>query len=46
MENLRASSATVAAAVARRAVADGVARTGLDDVIQQVQDTMGEMVYA
>ncbi|MFF8973903.1 NAD-dependent malic enzyme [Streptomyces sp. NPDC014995] len=46
VENLRASSATVAAAVARRAAADGVARTALDDVVQQVQDAMWEPVYA
>ncbi|MFF4492076.1 NAD-dependent malic enzyme [Streptomyces sp. NPDC001544] len=46
VENLRASSATVAAAVARRAVEDGVARARLDDVIQQVQDAMWEPVYA
>ncbi|MFF4014944.1 NAD-dependent malic enzyme [Streptomyces sp. NPDC001843] len=45
VENLRASSATVAAAVARRAAEDGVARARLDDVIQQVQDAMWEPVY-
>jgi malate dehydrogenase (oxaloacetate-decarboxylating) len=45
VENLRVSSATVATAVARRAAEDGVARTRLDDVIQQVQDAMWEPEY-
>ncbi|MFF3333864.1 NAD-dependent malic enzyme [Streptomyces sp. NPDC002888] len=45
VENLRASSATVATAVARRAAADGVAGTDLDDVVQQVQDAMWEPEY-
>ncbi|MEV5440740.1 NAD-dependent malic enzyme [Streptomyces sp. NPDC052682] len=45
VENLRASSATVAAAVARRAAQDGVARARLDDVIQQVQDAMWQPEY-
>lgn len=40
VENLRVSSATVAAAVARRAAEDGVARARLDDVIRQVRDAM------
>ncbi|WP_037671212.1 NAD-dependent malic enzyme [Streptomyces griseus] len=45
VENLRAASATVATAVARRAAEDGVAGADLDDVIQQVQDAMWEPVY-
>ncbi|MFG3014134.1 NAD-dependent malic enzyme [Streptomyces cinerochromogenes] len=46
VENLRASSATVATAVARRAAGDGVARAPLDDVVQQVQDAMWQPEYA
>ncbi|MFE9448924.1 malic enzyme-like NAD(P)-binding protein [Streptomyces sp. NPDC006739] len=46
VENLRASSAVVAAAVARRAAEEGVARTALDDVIQQVQDAMWQPEYS
>ncbi|MFF4361281.1 NAD-dependent malic enzyme [Streptomyces sp. NPDC001604] len=46
VENLRASSATVAVAVARRAAEEGVARAPLDDVIQQVQDAMWQPDYA
>ncbi|MGW1747071.1 NAD-dependent malic enzyme [Streptomyces sp. NPDC002092] len=46
VENLRASSATVAVAVARRAAEEGVARAPLDDVIQQVQDAMWQPEYA
>ncbi|UFR06736.1 NAD-dependent malic enzyme [Streptomyces sp. Go40/10] len=45
VENLRASSATVATAVARRATEDGVARAPLDDVVQQVQDAMWQPEY-
>ena len=45
VENLRASSAAVATAVARRAEADGVAGARLDDVIQQVQDAMWQPEY-
>ncbi|MEU0586388.1 NAD-dependent malic enzyme [Streptomyces sp. NPDC006132] len=45
VENLRASSAVVAAAVARRAADEGVARARLDDVIQQVQDAMWQPEY-
>ncbi|WP_217238034.1 NAD-dependent malic enzyme [Streptomyces sp. AC555_RSS877] len=45
VENLRTSSAVVAAAVVRRAEADGVARAGLDDVIQQIQDAMWQPEY-
>lgn len=43
--NLRASSATVAVAVARQAAADGVATTDHDNLIQAVQDAMWEPVY-
>jgi malate dehydrogenase (oxaloacetate-decarboxylating) len=45
VENLRAASATVGVAVARQAVADGVARAKLDNVVQAVQDAMWEPVY-
>jgi malate dehydrogenase (oxaloacetate-decarboxylating) len=52
VENLRASSAIVAAAVIRSAVAGGVADPGLGDVsddsalVQLVQDAMWQPVYA
>jgi malate dehydrogenase (oxaloacetate-decarboxylating) len=52
VENLRASSAIVAGAVIRAAVADGAADVGLDDVtedsqlVQLVQDAMWQPVYA
>jgi malate dehydrogenase (oxaloacetate-decarboxylating) len=45
VENLRTSSAVVAAAVARRAAEEGVARARLDDVIQQIQDAMWQPEY-
>ena len=45
VENLRASSATVAVAVARQAEADGVAVARHDNLIQAVQDAMWEPVY-
>ncbi|WOT36198.1 NAD-dependent malic enzyme [Streptomyces coeruleorubidus] len=45
VQNLRTSSAVVATAVARRAAEEGVARAGLDDVIQQVQDAMWQPEY-
>ena len=45
VENLRASSATVAVAVARQAQADGVAVARHDNLIQAVQDAMWEPVY-
>jgi len=45
VENLRASSATTAVAVARAAVADGVATRKLDNPIQAVQDAMWQPVY-
>jgi malate dehydrogenase (oxaloacetate-decarboxylating) len=45
VENLRAVSATVAVEVARMAAAEGLARTQLTDVVQQVQDAMWQPVY-
>ncbi len=43
--NLRASSATVAVAVVRQAVEDGVARRTPDDVVEAVQEAMWQPVY-
>jgi malate dehydrogenase (oxaloacetate-decarboxylating) len=43
--DLRATSATVAVAVARRALEEGEARAKLGDVVQAVQDTMWQPVY-
>ncbi len=45
VENLRASSATVAVAVARQAQADGVATTSHDNLVQAVQDAMWQPAY-
>lgn len=45
VENLRAVSATVAVEVARAAAAEGLARTQLTDVVQQVQDAMWQPGY-
>jgi malate dehydrogenase (oxaloacetate-decarboxylating) len=45
VENLRASSATAAIAVARAATADGVATKDGDDLVQAVQDAMWQPVY-
>ena len=45
VENLRASSATVAVAVARQAEADGVATASHDNLVQAVQDAMWQQVY-
>jgi len=45
VENLRATSATVAVAVSRQAAADGVADARLDDPVQSVQDAMWQPVY-
>jgi malate dehydrogenase (oxaloacetate-decarboxylating) len=45
VENLRASSATSAVAVAKAAAADGVARKKLEDPVQAVRDAMWEPVY-
>jgi malate dehydrogenase (oxaloacetate-decarboxylating) len=44
VSNLRASSATVAVAVAQQAVEDGVAQP-LDDPVQAVQDAMWRAAY-
>lgn len=45
VENLRASSATTAVAVAKAAVADGVATVHADNWVQVVQDAMWQAVY-
>ena len=45
VDNLRASSATVAVAVAKQAVADGVATKPADNWVQAVQDAMWQPVY-
>jgi malate dehydrogenase (oxaloacetate-decarboxylating) len=45
VENLRAVSASVAVAVARRAAQDGVAQVDLDDPVQAVQDAMWRATY-
>ncbi|MGN0042230.1 MULTISPECIES: oxaloacetate-decarboxylating malate dehydrogenase [unclassified Rhodococcus (in: high G+C Gram-positive bacteria)] len=45
VENLRASSATVAVAVAGQAVQDGAATIEHDNLIQAVQDAMWQPVY-
>lgn len=46
VENLRASSATVAVAVARAAADDGVATRTHDNLIQAVQDAMWQPEYS
>ncbi|WP_274572367.1 NAD-dependent malic enzyme [Neisseria leonii] len=46
VDNLRASSATVAVAVAKQAVQDGVATKQSDNWVQTVQDAMWQAVYA
>jgi malate dehydrogenase (oxaloacetate-decarboxylating) len=43
--DLRASSATVAVAVARRAAEDGVARADVDRVVERVREAMWQPVY-
>jgi len=45
VENLRASSASTAAAVVRAAVADGVADRQIGNPVQAVQDAMWQPVY-
>jgi malate dehydrogenase (oxaloacetate-decarboxylating) len=45
VENLRASSATTAVAVARAAADDGVATRKPDDLVQAVQDAIWQPVY-
>jgi malate dehydrogenase (oxaloacetate-decarboxylating) len=46
VQNLRASSATSAAAVARAAADDGVATAKAGDLVQAVQDAIWQPVYA
>jgi malate dehydrogenase (oxaloacetate-decarboxylating) len=45
VQNLRASSATTAVAVAHAAIADGVATTKPGNLVQAVQDAMWQPVY-
>jgi malate dehydrogenase (oxaloacetate-decarboxylating) len=45
VENLRASSATTAVAVARAAADDGVATRKTDDLVQAVQDSIWQPAY-
>jgi malate dehydrogenase (oxaloacetate-decarboxylating) len=45
VENLRDTSATVAAAVAERAVREGLARAELTDPVRQVREAMWQPVY-
>ncbi|OBW99572.1 NAD-dependent malic enzyme [Gallibacterium genomosp. 1] len=45
VDNLRVSSATVAVAVAKQAVKDGVATKHSDNWVQSVQDAMWQAVY-
>ena len=45
VENLRASSATTAVAVARAAADDGVATRQPDDLVQAVQDAIRQSAY-
>ena len=45
VDNLRASSATVAVAVAKQAVKDGVATKQTDNWVQAVQDAMWQAEY-
>jgi malate dehydrogenase (oxaloacetate-decarboxylating) len=45
VENLRASSATTAVAVARAAMSDGVATRRAENLVQAVQDAMWQPVY-
>ena len=46
VENLRASSATTAVAVARAAADDGVATKKADNLVQAVQDAMWQPAYS
>jgi malate dehydrogenase (oxaloacetate-decarboxylating) len=45
VENLRASSATTAVAVAQAAIADGVATRKPENLVQAVQDAMWQAAY-
>ncbi|MDN5569828.1 MAG: NAD-dependent malic enzyme [Propionibacteriaceae bacterium] len=46
VDNLRASSATVAVAVVKQAIADGVATVEPTNIVQAVQDAMWQPAYA
>jgi malate dehydrogenase (oxaloacetate-decarboxylating) len=46
IDDLRTVSVTVAAAVAEAAVAEGLARVKLNDIVQQVQDAMWQPEYS
>jgi malate dehydrogenase (oxaloacetate-decarboxylating) len=45
IDDLRSVTATVAVAVAEAAVAEGLAETELDDIVQQVGDAMWQPAY-
>ncbi|MCF8589037.1 NAD-dependent malic enzyme [Gordonia sp. HY366] len=45
VDNLRASSATVALAVAKQAIEEGVSTTNHDNLVQAVEDAMWQPVY-
>jgi malate dehydrogenase (oxaloacetate-decarboxylating) len=45
IDDLRSVSATVAVAVAEAAVAEGLARCQIRDIVQQVQDAMWQPEY-
>jgi malate dehydrogenase (oxaloacetate-decarboxylating) len=45
LDDLRSVSATVAAAVAEAAVAEGLARVRFTDIVQQIQDAMWQPAY-
>ena len=45
IDDLRVVAATVAVAVAETATAEGMARTKMDDIVQQVQDAMWQPEY-
>jgi len=45
VDDLRSVSATVAAAVAEAADAEGLARVKLDDIVQMVHDSMWQPEY-
>jgi malate dehydrogenase (oxaloacetate-decarboxylating) len=45
VQNLRISSATIAVAVVKAAVEEGVAEAEITDSVQQVQDAMWQPVY-
>jgi malate dehydrogenase (oxaloacetate-decarboxylating) len=45
VDDLRSVAVTVAAAVAEAAVAEGLSRAPIDDIVQQVQDAMWQPEY-